>query len=226
MIPLMLAFSCTESAEADGAPPFPDGKAAEVIAEPSIVADIETIPEPSIVAVDQAALEDHEARSPLELLDQDEEDAEGEVQARGPIGSGEVVVDASLIPGVVVYSLPPNGGPTFAEKWSAEVMAFFGLIALFFQRRRDIRTLTGGRSPAAMVDASPDDAQRILAAQLIDARLEAEDLARQLVLMREGERRAADRDRAARLSRQSTNNLHGAELVAAMEAKGRRALEG
>ena len=243
LLTMTLLLACTKQAEADGSPPFPDGKASEAEA---------TATEPSIVSIDRAAVEDHKARSPLELLDQDQEDVEkGEVEGRSDDESGGVVIAAELLdlsglsPAEValaemvaektaeaITKKGPLGGGVLGlsqAQWFDHLKVLVGLIisvlggVLANAIRRLTLTMRDTPTPS-LVDASPDDTQRILAGQLADARMEAEGMERELRLLREAERRAADRERMDGLARQATNNLHGDALVAAMEAKGRRAL--
>jgi len=210
-----LLLACSEQADADGAPPFPDGTASNPVTQPAT----------SIVEVDRIALEDPDAQSPLELLDQDqiEEDQGGEVEAGTPDESGGEAVDGVLLSSEMPYCQPlPGGGPTLVEKWTAEVMAFFGLLALFGERwmaaRRPTPDLAEGTTPLP-----PDEARGILAAQLAHAEAEIAARDRRIALMAEGERRATQQARQEVARTRPRRGLRDEELIATMEAIGQAA---
>ncbi len=74
MFLFLLACACSGQADADGAPPFPDGLPSDAVGVIDDGTIAEPIPDeiaPSIVAVDRVAVEDVDAPSPLELLDAD-----------------------------------------------------------------------------------------------------------------------------------------------------------
>ena len=247
MIALMLVVlcACTGAAEADGAPPFPDGKASEV----ALSADAE----PSIVAVDQAAVEDHEARSPLELPDQDRDSSSGgEVQARSISESGGVVIDPELVTllvgedltpaqvsaGIVLMDAlmtevasrrPPGMEIPWYSRYSDEIAVVVLALLGFLLRRFDLKSLRGQfgalSGDGASAPLPPDEARTILAQRLAEVEAQAQrEIAardRRIALLEEAERRATRRQDDAEEARKPVDQVSGTAYIERLEAKAR-----
>lgn len=237
MIAALFFLACSGGAAADGAPSSPPVLLVE--AEPAddlgTVAESidEDLAEPSIVAVDRAAVEDPDARSPLELLDPDTEKASGgEVEADTP---DESVEASTGLLGEVSADLqhPPHLPPRPLVRLADEVLAFVswlatacGFLVILYRKAwpvlLDLREhLDAGPAPAPAISRSATE--QLQAETIAGLRLETTELQREIALLRESARRAAQHDRDTDLQSRPVDRLGDAELVAALEARGRRA---
>ena len=131
----------------------------------------------------------------------------------------------------VAQRRPPGMAIPWYQRYSDEIAILLLMVAGGATRRFDLRAI-GTRLeevPAAVAPLPPDDARRKLAAQLAEteAWAQREIVARdqRIALLIEGERRAAQQARQEALAARPLDRLADAELVEAMEARGRAAQE-
>ena len=185
MLFFLMACACSDPAIADGAPPFSDGLPSDAIEEPAD--DLGTVAEPieepseapSIVALDRAAVEDHEAPSPLELLDADVEPVGAPprltIEDRGPY----IQIDPSL----TRMPLPPHPWIRLADEIIAGLSvlgsAAFGLLMfvrkvwpVMIEIRDGLRETL--KTPAPAPEPAPVDLAQLTTLAGEHARLKAE----------------------------------------------------
>jgi len=190
----LLACACTGQADADGAPPFPDGLPSD--AEPAddlgTVAELIEEPEaPSIVAVDRAAVEDHAAPSPLELLDADAglEDV-AYVEAPEIVDADGVRVAPVADPTTTQRYLPPHPWLRLADEIAGALAALAAAIAslaafmwkvwpLLLEIRDDQRNRRDEPTPQPMPTPSREDVESITKLALEHTRIRQEHAASQ-----------------------------------------------
>ena len=216
---LVLACACSDRpAQADGAAPFPDGRAADPADDLGTVAEI----------IEADAAETSAPPVPIlpgaEIIEADA--AETSTPPVPTLPGGDEV------PGRIVYSIPPNGGPTFAEKWTAEILALLALIWVFFQSRVDVGRIlrqlaiaieeTAPAELAGPVDRS--EVERLQAETIAGLRQEIIDREQRIALMEEANRRAGEAEKQSALQRRPLERLGDRELTERLEARGRSAL--
>lgn len=208
VVSLLLACACSDrSAQADGAPPFPDGRPSDPVDDLGTVAEI--------IEADAG-----EATSPP-LPN----------QHTPPLST---LPGGDEVEGRIVYSIPPNGGPTFAEKWTAEILALLALLWMFFQSRidvgrilRQVAVIVEEGAGAGAVVAGPVDrseVERLQAETIAGLRQEAIDREQRIGLLEESSRRAAAAEKIEALQRKPLERLGDRELTDRLEARGRSAL--
>ena len=217
-VSILLACACSDRpAQADGAPPFPDGRPAAPADDLGAVADPVDVSSP----VEAAPAED---APPAVEID----------QIMTPPAVEAAPADLDEVAGRIVYQIPPNGGPTFAEKWTAEILALLALLWVFFQSRidvgrilRQVAVIVEEGPPAGAVVAAPVDrseVERLQAETIAGLRQEAIDREQRIALLVESDRRAAAAEKIKTLQSKPLERLGDRELTDRLEARGRSAL--
>jgi hypothetical protein len=179
MILSLLLLACSEgTAEAD-VPPTIDDIPVEDFA---LIADEEPPELPSdapVLVADREHVENADAPSPEELIDADTVVTVSEEDGVS-VSSPQVITDPVVAEGVLLraglpYCQPlPGGGPSFMEKWGAEIWLFIVTGWIVWRRRQDIDLIvnqglevikaqvTGNQSKPARLD--PHQARAALSA--------------------------------------------------------------
>ena len=229
MLLTLLLLGCSDRADADGYPPFPDGRASEPAEDLGTVAE-STDPDPKTEKGEGGEVEagaDTEAGGVM---------IDPVLEEQLSIGEAELLLVQHLIEQVgeeVAQRRPPGMAIPWYQRYSDEVAILLVLAAGWATRRFDLRAIGARLSEPVEVPVvaplPPDDARRKLAAQLAEteAWAQREIVARdqRIALLIEGERRAAQQARQEALAARPLDRLADAELVEAMEARGRAAQE-
>ena len=225
MIAALYFLACSGGAAADGAPTSPPSV---VLIEAEPADDLGTIAEP--IASDEAPAEQAPQSSSPE---QNTEDLSGgEVEADAPDESVEII--SGLLNEVRAdIAHPPHLPPRPIVRLADEVLAFVswlvtavGFLVVLYRKAwpviLDLREhLDAGPAPAPAISRSATE--QLQAETIAGLRQELIEQEREISLLRESARREAQRERDTDLQSRPVDRLGDAALVAALEARGRRA---